>query len=61
MEKVLAQFSRLEVGSVTSAIAEVAKKEAPAAVIGKGRLYTGENQVMGEMLPFADPMWMQVG
>lgn len=59
VEKVLQQFARLEAGTVASAIVEVAKKEKETSVIGKGRLYTGENEVMGEMLPFADPMWMQ--
>jgi hypothetical protein len=54
---VLAQYSRLQVGVVASALASIAAKE--TAPTGKGKLFREEGEHFGDMLPFADPMWMQ--
>lgn len=55
---VLARFGPdLQIGVIASAMASVAAAEPKAAA--KGKLFRGEGQHFGDMLPFADPMWMQ--
>lgn len=52
VNKVLIQYQKLEVGSLASVVPKDEKKDEKLEP-RKGKLYTGENLVFGDMLPFA--------
>lgn len=58
---VLARYApQLQIGNIASALGDIASKEKQSSGAVKGKLYRGEGEYFGDMLPFADPMWMQV-